>query len=246
MLSNSILINADLGEGCEHDEALFALVDMANVACGGHAGDAQTMRRACQSAARHQVLAGAHPSYPDRAGFGRTRPEIALEKLESLLIDQISAFEDIAMAEGLQTRHFKPHGQLYNDAAQCTEVAQMLVHVARQFPHLAMVALAGSPQVVLSRAMGVAIIEEAFPDRGYTHEGWLAPRAQEGAVLDDPERVYRQALAIAQGKPIRALDGTKLILRAQTLCVHGDSPQALANARAVYKAVRGQAAKPCV
>ncbi|HEX4878882.1 MAG TPA: 5-oxoprolinase subunit PxpA [Limnobacter sp.] len=234
------MINADLGEGCAHDEALFGMVDMANIACGGHAGDESSMREACLLALHHKVMAGAHPSYPDKAGFGRKRPELPPPDLQDALIEQVACFEAIARQVGLVTRHFKPHGQLYNDAAYNTELATMLIQVARAFPHLALVALAGSPQVALSRGLGVAVVEEAFPDRAYLPDGRLASRTTPGAVLCDPQHVYKQALAMLKGRPFPTLDGGRLRLHAHTLCVHGDSPAALQNARAVLMAVQGR------
>lgn len=243
MLSNPVLaktmvINADLGEGCSHDADLFKLVDWANIACGGHTGDEQSIQRACTLALEHNVQVGAHPSYPDKAGFGRLKPEEDPGQLLDELKRQMDLFENIAAKMGCTTSHFKPHGQLYNDAAFDQETAALLIELAKAYPHLRLLALAESPQVALTRAQGIAVIEEAFPDRAYQANGALVPRSQKGAVLDDPKKVKSQAAAMMRLGPIECIDGSSLVIRAQTLCVHGDTPQALANAQVVRQAVQ--------
>ena len=230
-------INADLGEGCAHDEALFAIVDWANIACGGHAGDQASMRKACELALEHGVQPGAHPSYPDRAGFGRTKPNTDMTSLLDELLRQMDCFENIAAKTGCTTAHFKPHGQLYNDAAFDKACAMLLIEVAKCYPHLKLLALAGSPQVELSRNAGIVVVEEAFPDRAYLSSGALAPRSQPGAMIDNPEKVRAQAVSIIRQGPLECLGGSNLVVRAQTLCVHGDTEQALANAKAVRQAL---------
>lgn len=237
VLAKIMVINADLGEGCSHDADLFKLVDWANIACGGHAGDEQSIRQACALALEHNVQVGAHPSYPDKAGFGRAKPEGEAGQLLDELKRQMDLFENIAAKMGFSTSHFKPHGQLYNDAAFQQETAALLIELAKAYPHLRLLALAESPQVALTRAQGIAVIEEAFPDRAYQANGALLPRSQAGAVLDDPEKVKAQAAALMRMGPIECIDGSSLVVHAQTLCVHGDTPKALANARAVRLAV---------
>lgn len=232
-----MLINADLGEGCPHDEALFELVDLGNIACGGHAGDADSMARACELAMKHGVQVGAHPSYPDREGFGRRRPAGALSNLLGELTRQVEAFEEIALATGCVTSHFKPHGQLYNDAAREEGMAELMIQLARQFPHLKLLALAGSPQVAVSRQAGLLVLEEAFPDRRYRQDGSLVPRSVAGAVIGEIDAVRQQAQHVIQGEPIDCLDGGQITVVAQTLCVHGDNALALNNAKAVREAL---------
>jgi 5-oxoprolinase (ATP-hydrolysing) subunit A len=232
-----MLINADLGEGCPNDEALFELVDLGNIACGGHAGDIASMTRACELSLRHGVQLGAHPSYPDREGFGRRRPPGTLSNLLGELTRQVERFEEVALAMGCVTSHLKPHGQLYNDAAAQEDVAELIIELARQFPHLKLLALAGSPQVLRSRQAGLSVLEEAFPDRRYQSDGFLVPRAAAGAVIEEVETVGKQATAFITGVPIDCQGGSKRRIAAQTLCVHGDSPFALNNARAVRQAL---------
>jgi UPF0271 protein len=230
-------INADLGEGCAHDEAMFYLVDWANIACGGHAGDEQSIRQACALALEHDVEVGAHPSYPDRAGFGRQKPEISPAMLLSELKQQMELFENTAAKLGCTPAHFKPHGQLYNDAAVQPAEAEILIKLAHAFPHLKMLALAESPLVAWARSAGIQVIEEAFPDRAYLCNGTLAPRSHPGALLHDPVQVKAQAALMIRGGPLPCLDGSSRVVVAQTLCVHGDSPQAVENAQAVRAAL---------
>jgi UPF0271 protein len=230
-------INADLGEGCAHDEALFKIVDWANIACGGHAGDEHSIRLACRLALEHGVQVGAHPSYPDRAGFGRQKPEGSNEQLLGELKRQMNLFENIAAALGCASGHFKPHGQLYNDAAFQAAEAEIIINLAHAFPHLKLLALANCPLVARARAAGIEVIEEAFPDRAYLGNGALARRDQPGAVLRDPVQVKAQAELILRGQALQCLDGSNRVITAQTLCVHGDNPEALMNARAVRAAL---------
>lgn len=242
MLSNQLTtkamwINADLGEGCAQDEELFKIVDWANIACGGHAGDENSIRKSCELALEHGVQVGAHPSYPDKAGFGRTKPQIDTAGLLSELQRQVDLFENIAAKIGCATAHFKPHGQLYNDAAFDEETATLLIELANKYPHLKLLALAESPQVELSRKVGIVVVEEAFPDRAYLGNGALAPRGQLGAIIEDPEQVKAQAVSIIRQGPLICLDGSSRVLRAQTLCVHGDTEHALASAQAVRQAL---------
>jgi 5-oxoprolinase (ATP-hydrolysing) subunit A len=230
-------INADLGEGCAHDEALFKIIDWANIACGGHTGDKLTIRLACMRALEYGVQIGAHPSYPDRAGFGRRKPEGSSERLLCELKRQMDLFENSAAKLGCTPLHFKPHGQLYNDAAFQVGEAELLIDLAHAFPHLKLLALAGSPLVAWARSAGIAVIEEAFPDRAYLSTGELAPRSRVGAVLHDPDQVKAQATSIIRGRPLQCLDGLSRMVTAQTLCVHGDNAHALENAKAVRAAV---------
>jgi UPF0271 protein len=233
-------INADLGEGFACDEALFKLVDWANIACDGHAGHADSIRAACELALEYNVQVGAHPSYPDREGFGRKKPDMKPEQLLGELKRQVDLFENIAAQTGCVTAHFKPHGQLYNDAAFQEVESSLLIELAQNYPHLQLLALAQSPQVAKSRAAGLVVVEEAFPDRGYMPNGALAPRGLAGATLDSPEAVKAQAVSLIRRGPLVCVDGSTRIVRAQTLCVHGDTPQALSNAQLVREALTEQ------
>jgi UPF0271 protein len=240
----SIDLNADLGEasdaaGAATERALLGLVTSAHIACGGHAGDDGSMRAIVQAALDAGVRVGAHPSYPDRAGFGRRPMEMAVSDLASALAGQISALIDVAASLGAEVCSVKPHGALYGevggDAATFDALAGVLVDLCD--PGTALVLPAGSPAVAWAGRAGLAVLEEGFADRAYRADGGLVARQDPGSVFGEPERAAAQALGLATRGAVAAVDGTTLTLAVDTLCLHGDSPHALAMARAVRAAL---------
>jgi UPF0271 protein len=230
----TIDLNCDMGEGCGADEALMPLVSSANVACGGHAGDEASMRETVRLARRHGVAVGAHPSFPDRAGFGRARMARSPAQVRADVAGQVRALAAICLAEGVPLVHVKPHGALYNAAAQDADLAGAVALGARDVdPGLVVVCLAGSPMVAAVRALGLALAEEAFADRGYTARGALVPRGEPGALVEDPALVSARASRMARERSVVAVDGTVVPVAADTLCLHGDTPGAAALAAAV-------------
>lgn len=226
-MSGWIDLNADLGEqpGEEaRDIALMRHISSCNIACGGHAGDAASMARMLRAARSAGVAAGAHPSYPDRAGFGRSSMEIALPALIESLIAQVQALAEIAQAEGMTLSHIKPHGALYNDLADRADMAAAVAAALhRAFPHLALVGLAHGAFTAAAEALGARTIAEGFVDRGYSAARRLIPRGQPGALIASDDARAAQALAIATGRPIPASDGSMVTICAQSLCIHSDS-----------------------
>jgi UPF0271 protein len=234
MAGATIDLNCDMGEGAGADEALMPLVSSANVACGGHAGDEASMRATVQLARRHGVAVGAHPSYPDRAGFGRERLARAPEEVRADVVAQVRALLAICREEAVPLVHVKPHGALYNAAAVDAELARAIAEAVRQVdPGLVVVCLAGSPMVGLVRGMGLSCAEEAFADRGYTAQGTLVPRGRPGALLVNPAAVADRASRMARERSVLTADGTVVPVAADTLCLHGDTPGAADLARAV-------------
>lgn len=231
----TVLLNADLGEGAPFDAELFTLIDLANVACGGHAGDSDSIRRCCDLALENGVGVGPHPSYPDREGFGRRRPPGPVRDLYGDLVRQVDAFFEIALRSGCKVTHLKAHGQLYNDAAFDPELGELLLRLCQQYDGLSLMVLANSPLEIQAMNSGVVVLREGFPDRAYWGDGALVERTMPGAVLHDSLQVAAQASALAAGEPILSLDGEWLALSVDTLCLHGDNEQALGNARAVRK-----------
>ncbi len=222
----SIDLNADLGEGCGDDEALLGIVTSANIASGGHAGDVRTMETTVRAAIRHGVAIGAHPSYPDRAGFGRLQMERTPNEIFDDVLEQTRALATVADAQGARLRHVKAHGALYNVAARDRDVADAISRAVVAFdPELAIVGLAGGAQLLSARVHGLRAIAEVFADRGYRPDGSLIARGQPGALIDDVDTAVAQALALARA-------GT-----GQTICIHGDGPHALAFARAIRAAL---------
>jgi UPF0271 protein len=231
-------LNADLGEGMGEDEALLAVVSSANIACGGHAGDALTMARTLRAAAERGVAAGAHPGFEDRAHFGRRELDLPPAEVREQVLRQLESIAAAARAEGVRLRHVKAHGALYNRAAREPALARAVAGAVRAFdPDLAFYALAGSALARAGREAGLFTVEEAFADRAYGPDGSLAPRSEPGAVLHDAAAVAARALEMATAGRVRALDGSPVRLVAQTLCVHGDTPGAVAMARAVRVAL---------
>jgi UPF0271 protein len=227
-------LNADLGEGCGTDEALLDLISSANIACGWHAGDAATMAQTVQWALARGVAVGAHPSYPDRENFGRTEMNRAPELVYADVLYQIGALAAIVQAQGGRLAHVKAHGALYNQAARDPVLADAIVRAVRDFdPGLTFFGLAGSAMVRVARDAGLKVKEEVFADRGYNPDGSLVKRGTPGALHEDEEVALGQTLTMVREQRVRAIDGTWVPIRAETVCLHGDGAHALAFARRI-------------
>ncbi|MER7900012.1 5-oxoprolinase subunit PxpA [Streptomyces sp. NPDC096046] len=234
-------LNADLGEGfgrwrLTDDEQLLSVVTSANVACGFHAGDAVTMRRVCELAAERGVRIGAQVSYRDLAGFGRRAMDVPSAELAAEVAYQIGALEVFARAAGARVAYVKPHGALYNrvvgDAEQAAAVVDGVLLADAALPVLG---LPGSRLLELAGKAGLPVVTEAFGDRAYTDEGTLVPRAREGAVITDPDTVVERSLGLARSGEVVSRSGTRIEVRARSLCLHGDTPGAVELARRVRK-----------
>lgn len=238
----TIDLNADLGETVDgvptaDDEAMFALISSASIACGGHAGDAASMRDAVQRAGRFGVAIGAHPSYPDRAGFGRVALAMGPDELRVAVAAQLEALE----VAGADIRYVKPHGALYHSAGADPELARALAaavvglsdRIGRAVPILAL----GPALAAAAAETGLPFVREAFLDRGYLPDGGLVPRGAPGALLADPAVVARRAVRLAADSVVDAVGGGVVEADAASLCVHGDSPSAVEMARAVRAAL---------
>lgn len=234
----SVDLNADLGETVDgvptaDDEAMFAVISSANVACGGHAGDAASMRDAVERAARFGVAVGAHPSYDDRGNFGRVRRDPAPDDLRASVAAQLAALA----AAGADIRYVKPHGALYHavidDAGQAravvAAVADLSSRLGRPLPVLGM----DGAIAEAAASAGLPFVREAFLDRGYTASGALVPRGEPGALVDDPDVVAERAVRLVRDREVEAVDGSRIAVAAASLCLHGDTPSAVAMARAV-------------
>ncbi|MEV7039298.1 5-oxoprolinase subunit PxpA [Amycolatopsis sp. NPDC051061] len=235
-------LNSDLGEGfgawkMGDDEAMLDIVTSANVACGFHAGDPSVMRRVCGMAAERGVAIGAHVGYHDLAGFGRRALDIAPDDLADEVLYQIGALDAFARAAGSRVTYVKPHGALYNTAAVDVEQAAAIVDGLRRYdPALALLCLPDSEMQRQAEKVGVVAYAEAFADRAYTPDGKLVSRKKAGAVLHDADLVAKRAVGMATGGVVTA-DGTKLELRPDSLCVHGDTPGAVELAKRIEAAL---------
>jgi UPF0271 protein len=227
-------LNADLGEGCDNDEALLGLVSSANIACGWHAGDAGTMRRCVRWAIDNGVAIGAHPSFPDRENFGRSAMNLPPEEVIAGVLYQVGALAAIVKAEGGTLAHVKPHGALYNQAAKDLVLADAICEAVRRFdPKLRFFGLAGSGMISAAARAGLRPVEEVFADRGYLPDGSLVPRSQPGALIDDEDQSLAQTLSLVRDHKVTATDGSVVAVNAQTVCLHGDGAHALAFARRI-------------
>lgn len=231
-----IELNADIGEGCD-DASLMPYLGRVSIACGGHAGDVASMIAALQLAETYGVPAGAHPSYPDRARFGRHPLVATRAEVSAWVTEQTEALAEQAARRRLRLTHVKPHGALYNVAAGNPDVAAAIADAIASFDlTLALVGLSGSALIAAGRAAGLTVLNEVFADRRYQSDGRLVSRETPGALLSHPDLAARQAGALAKGEPI-AVDGGWLTVRADTLCLHSDTPGALKIARAVHAAL---------
>lgn len=232
-----IELNADIGEGCD-DGALMPYLARVSIACGGHTGDIASMVAALRLAAEHGATVGAHPSYPDRAGLGRRAMDASAEAIGIWVTQQTEALAEQAARLRLSLAHVKPHGALYNVAARDRDVAEAVARAVAAFdPGLALVGLSGSQLIAAGQAAGLAVLNEAFADRRYQGNGQLVSRETTGALITDPDEAAQQARALAQGAPIFTREGLPLSIRAETLCLHSDTPNALNIARAVHAAL---------
>ncbi|MFJ4978738.1 LamB/YcsF family protein [Streptomyces coeruleorubidus] len=232
-------LNADLGEGfgrwrLTDDERLLSVVTSANVACGFHAGDAATMRRVCALAAERGVRIGAQVSYRDLAGFGRRAMDVPSAELAAEVAYQIGALEVFARAAGAGVAYVKPHGALYNRVVHDEEQAAAVVDgVLLADASLPVLGLPGSRLLELAGKAGLPVVTEAFADRAYTDAGTLVPRSVEGAVVTDPDTVVERSLGLARSGEVVSHSGTRIEVRARSLCLHGDTPGAVELARRV-------------
>lgn len=238
-------LNSDVGESFGRwvlgdDEGVLEVVSSANVACGFHAGDASTVATTCASAVKHRVVVGAQVSYRDLAGFGRRFIDMDPGELADDVVYQIGALEGLARVAGTRVAYVKPHGALYHAVVTHEAQARAVVDaVAAYDPGLPVLGLPGSALLAAADRRGLRTVCEAFADRGYTPEATLAPRSEEGAVLDDPESVARRVLRMVTEGTVEATDGSQVRVEAESICLHGDSPGAVAMARAVAAELAG-------
>jgi UPF0271 protein len=221
-------LNCDLGESFENDADIMPYITSANIACGFHAGDASVMQATVRLAKQHGVNIGAHPGWPDFQNFGRNEMNLSEDKTEALVLYQIGALVGIAKAEGMELVHVKPHGALYNQAAQDMVLAQAIVRAVKAFSReLILVGLAGSSLIDAGLESGLQVANEGFPDRAYNPDGTLMSRSIKDAVIESPEDVAENAVKLIKNGIIF---GAKRV-SVDTLCLHGDNINATENAK---------------
>ena len=227
-------LNCDMGENIGNDEEIMPYITSANIACGFHAGDEMSMRTTVRLAKKYGVAVGAHPGWKDMEGFGRREMTLPPEEVEALILYQIGALAAIAKSEGVEIRHVKPHGALYNQAAQDRVLANAIASAVKRFSgELILVGLAGSELVESGIEVGLRVANEGFPDRNYNPDGTLVSRKQSNAMIDLPEKVAIHAVRLAK----EGIDFSGQRVRVDTLCLHGDHILAAQNAKLVRGAL---------
>lgn len=243
-----LLLNCDIGESFGAwtmglDAEVMPHIDCANIACGFHASDPSIMRRTVALAVGHGVRIGAHPAYPDLAGFGRRSMACSAQEVEDMLLYQIGALDGICRAEGSRVSYVKPHGALYNDMMRKPELLRAVMRAVRLYdpglPLMLMSVRDNGAAEALAREEGIALWFETFADRAYDGDGFLVARSLPGAVHHDSEQVIAQAVALASGQALTASDGSALILRADSLCVHGDNASSVAAVQRIRETLEG-------
>jgi UPF0271 protein len=241
-------LNCDMGEGMDEDGNLMPYISSANIACGYHAGNEDSMRRTVELALRHQVSIGAHPSFADRERFGRTdllehagseEAGRLLAGLADQLADQLQVLQRICAQQGTRLHHMKPHGALYNRAAWDPVLGAIICRAVQLFdPGLIIYGLSGSSMAALAGKFGLRFVHEAFADRSYQEDGRLTPRSEPGALIEDPALAVRQVLTLIREGKVSATSGKEIPLKAETVCIHGDGRHALPFARSIREECR--------
>jgi UPF0271 protein len=255
MRLKAIDLNSDVGESFGNyklglDEEVIPLISSANIACGYHAGDPAVMRQTVALARKHGVGLGAHPGLPDLVGFGRRNMDVTLEEIRDFVTYQVGALQAVAALQGARLQHVKPHGALYNMAVKTPEIWDAVAEVmARLDERLILFVLAGPdrPELqAIGRRRGIRIAFEFFADRAYNSDGTLVSRRLPGAVIHDNELVAAKVLKLVKEGKVRAIDGSEIELKAETICVHGDNPKAVALVKKIRETLEaaGVAVKP--
>lgn len=234
-MKTHICLNADVGElpgteGRALDRTILDVVTRCSIACGGHAGDNESMAATIHAASARAVRSGAHPSYPDREGFGRSRANVSNEELARSLLSQVRTLKAIAREHNAKIAHLKPHGALYNDAAKDDALAEIVVSLCQKTDITELIGPPGSAVEKLAREAGITFIGEAFADRAYETDGSLTPRILEGALITDETRQLAQVMSLIEMGGVRTRTGEIVAVPAQTICLHGDTPGAARSA----------------
>ncbi len=234
----SVDIHCDLGEGCPNDAELMRYISSANIACGFHAGDSDTMRRTVKLAIENNVAIGAHPSFPDRENFGRTHMSLPIEQVTEMVTEQVASLKKICDEQGARLHHVKPHGALYNMAAKDDELARAVSIAVSKFDlELVFVGPPNSRLISEAQALGLTTASEVFADRTYQPDGSLTPRSQPNALITDVDECIEHVLRMVREQKVTAVDGSEVPIKADTICIHGDGEHAVEFAIAIRHAL---------
>ncbi|MHB1405575.1 MAG: LamB/YcsF family protein [Desulfitobacteriaceae bacterium] len=245
----TIDINCDMGESfgvykIATDEAVMNFISSANIACGFHAGDPMVMRKTVKLALENGVGLGAHPGFPDLAGFGRREMNLSLDEIETYVIYQVGALMGMARSEGGTLQHVKPHGMLYNMAVKDNRLAEAIARaIAKVDSNLILVALASSEFAEAGKKVGLKVANEVFADRGYNADGSLVARGTPGAFIKDPKIAAQRVVRMVKEGKVEAIDGTVISFQADTVCLHGDNPDVVTFVKTISQALEAEGIK---
>jgi UPF0271 protein len=229
-------INCDMGEGMENDAALMPYISSANIACGYHAGNEETMQQTVALASRYGVAIGAHVSFLDKENFGRKEMELPPDVVYELVLQQLIILQKIVKMQAVSIKHVKPHGALYNMSARNKQLADIIARVVHDFdPSLMLVGLSDSHSINEAKTLGLQTASEAFADRRYEENGSLRSRSLPGALLEDADEVAEQVLKMVSNKTVIAITGKEIPVTAETICIHGDGKHAVEFAQTIYQ-----------
>ena len=232
---NSIDLNCDMGEGLDNDALLMPFISSANIACGYHAGDENIMQCTIDLCLQHSVSIGAHPGFADKTNFGRTEMQLTLDEVYQLVADQIHLLQKIANKRGAKLHHVKPHGALYNMAAKDPLLANTIAKAVHDIdPRLIFFGLSGSYLISEAEKLGLQTASEVFADRTYLDDGSLTPRMQTNAMIETAGGSVEQVLQMVKEKTVTSINHTKITIKAETICLHGDGKHALQFAKTIY------------
>ncbi|XXQ69345.1 5-oxoprolinase subunit PxpA [Neisseriaceae bacterium B1] len=221
-------LNADLAEGCGIDEALLQRVTSANICCGIHAGGANDIRQALDWSKKNGVRVGAHPSFPDRENFGRSAMDLPADELRAWLRYQLGAVQALCDAAGVELSYVKPHGALYNQSAKDTQLADLIAETISELnPKLKLMGLSGSLHIQAAQQAGLGVISEVFADRRYMPDGSLVPRSRPDAQVSSDDEAVAQVLQMVREGSVTAVGGSRVVVQADSVCLHGDGEHAL-------------------
>ena len=240
-MRDHIDINCDMGEGVGNEEALMPFISSANIACGYHAGDANSILHTLELCKQYKVAPGAHPSFLDRANFGRREMELPVTELYELIIQQLLIMQEMADMADVTLRHVKPHGALYNMSARDPLIAQVIAKAVKNFnSQLILVGLSGSCSIEQAIEIGLDTISEVYADRTYQDDGTLTPRVTEGAMITDPAKAAGQVVEMVQDGIVTTVSGLKIPIIAESICLHGDGPHVLEFAKTIQQTLKAK------
>jgi UPF0271 protein len=235
-------LNCDMGEGIGNDEYIMPFITSANISCGFHAGNGDTIRQTMALAIKHGVHIGAHPSFRDKESFGRREMHMDHDKLYAIVLEQLIKMDLIAKEKGTTLHHVKPHGALYNMAAREADIASTIVQAIKDFNEdFILYGLSGSHLISEGKAVGLRTYSEVFADRTYQDDGSLTPRLQPGALIEDDEQCIQQVLQMINLKTVKTITGNTIPIVADTICIHGDGKRALSFAKKIHEALKQSA-----